>query len=264
MARGRMLNKSVCASLKFNALPDDTCRLMATWLIAHLDHRGVFYADPAMVKAAVFPRRSDIDCDQVDGYLQAMSQAGLLAFFDAKGERWQVWPGFADNQVGLRADRETSEYPRPPDELPEPTPQAKPHDAGTLPDDCRKDAGKMPAEEKLNESKRREGNTGKKPPVTPPAVTAYRENANRYPPKSWYKQIAETVGEKPDDLGFWAMVVHAYVGNGWNPGNAKGMLEFYERREIPASNSKPQPRPPDIISEKRTAGPLPQDVEVKR
>ena len=36
MARGRMLNRSVSLSAKFQALPDDTSRLLATWIIPQL------------------------------------------------------------------------------------------------------------------------------------------------------------------------------------------------------------------------------------
>ena len=140
MARGRMLNKSVCSSLKFHELPDDTCRLLATWIIAHLDHNGVFYADPVMVRSHAFPRRPDVDLEQIGVALEAMQKVGLIVLFKAKGERWQHWPGFAANQVGLRADRETSEYPQPPRQ-----------DAGKMPDDCRKESASMSAEGKLSE-----------------------------------------------------------------------------------------------------------------
>lgn len=129
MARGRMLNKMVCASLKFHDLPDDTCRLLATWIIPHLDKNGVFYADPAMVKSYVFPRRADITTEQVQEYLDCLVYAGLVVFFEAKGDTWQHWPGFMDNQVGLRADRETTDFPQPPEAMPE---------------TIRQDAGKMP------------------------------------------------------------------------------------------------------------------------
>jgi hypothetical protein len=110
MARGRMLNNSVSASLKFHQLPDDTCRLMATWLISHLDYNGVFYGDPAMVKSAIFPRRTDISTEQIEQYLNAMQDAGLIVLFDANGDRWQYWPGFTHNQVGLRPEKEAQSY----------------------------------------------------------------------------------------------------------------------------------------------------------
>lgn len=160
MARGRMLNKSVSASVKVHNLSDDTCRLMATWIIPHLDVRGVFYADPSMVKSTIFPRRADLTIEQVAGYLQELESVGLIWTFEANGDVWQCWPGFEHNQVGLRADRETSDFPTPPERgesgcrkdagsLPDDCRK----DAGSLPDDCRKDAGEHPAEEKLREDK---------------------------------------------------------------------------------------------------------------
>ena len=70
MARGRMVNHSISRSLKFNQLPDDTCRLLATWIISHLDKNGVFYGDPVMVRSLIFPRRVDIEVAQVEAYLR--------------------------------------------------------------------------------------------------------------------------------------------------------------------------------------------------
>ena len=73
---------------------------------------------------------------------------------------------------------------------------------------------------------------------TPEAVKVFRENAHRYPPKAWYPKITEAVGEKSADLEFWGQVVLAYIGLGWNPGNVSNMLEFYGRREIPATKGQ--------------------------
>jgi hypothetical protein len=165
MARGRMLNKSISASVKFDLLPDDTCRLMASWTIAHLDKNGVFYGDPVMVKSFVFPRRADVTTEQVEHYLSEMQRVGLIHLFKARGQLWQYWPGFVDNQVGLRADREGTEYPDPPDFLmpEEDQPEtAEPEgDSGNLPDDSRNDAGNLPESipPKINRSKRKRKNS---------------------------------------------------------------------------------------------------------
>ena len=145
MARGRMINKKICGSVKFQNLPDDTCRLLATWIIANLDVQGVFYGDPAMVRSAIFPRRSDITVDQVEEYLVALESSGLMWRYKAKGDTWQVWPGFLEEQIGIRIDRESPEFPSPPD--------AKPQTAGELPEDCRNNDGNYTAEEKLSEVK---------------------------------------------------------------------------------------------------------------
>lgn len=146
MSRGRMLNKSVSASVKIHNLSDDTCRLLATWIIPHLDMRGVFYGDAAMVKSTIFPRRADVTIEQVEGYLQELCDAGLLEIFEANGDVWQYWPGFSHNQIGLRADRESSQFPKPPGYI-ETEDQAN---DGRLPEDSRNDDGNLPAEDKEN------------------------------------------------------------------------------------------------------------------
>jgi hypothetical protein len=132
MARGRMLNKSISLSEKFAALPDDTCRLLATWTIPQLDMRGVFYGDPVTVRALIFPMRENITSSRVRGYMIAMHEAGLIQIFESDGRYWQSWPGFADNQVGLRSERENTEYPEPPEV------------GGNLPDNFRQTSGKLP------------------------------------------------------------------------------------------------------------------------
>lgn len=76
----------------------------------------------------------------------------------------------------------------------------------------------------------------KKP--TPEAVKVFQANAHRYPAKSWYADVAETVGEDPQDLERWGQVVKAYVGEGWNPTNVRGMLDFFERNEIPPGKGR--------------------------
>jgi len=176
MARGRMLNKSVCVSVKFHELSNDTCRLLATWIISHLDKHGVYHGDPAIVKSYVFPRRDDVTVEEVDGYLREMETAGLIVRFEAKNDCWQWWPGFANNQVGLRADRETTDFPPPPSE----TPELANDTSGNLPDDCRKDAGKKPAEEKLSEEKlseekRSRSTAGAPAPAPANAFTVYEQ-----------------------------------------------------------------------------------------
>jgi len=164
-----MLNNKISASKQFDDLPDDTCRLLATWTIAHLDVRGVFYGDPALVKSYVFPRRADVTIEDVARYMEIMAAAKdgdgvpLIVVFEARGDTWQYWPRFAANQVGLRADRETSDFPQPPaeyhdqDETPPPDDEQDDgellQDAGCLPESGGINDGKLPAEEKLREDK---------------------------------------------------------------------------------------------------------------
>lgn len=149
MARGRMLNNSISTSLKFDLLPDDTCRLLATWIISHLDFRGVFYGDPAIVQSLIFTRRRDVTIEQVNEYLQAMEGVGLIILFEAEGQQWQQWPGFSANQVGLRAEREKTDRPPPPGYTP-PSAAENPQDGGENPQDggnLSQDGGEKSAEE---------------------------------------------------------------------------------------------------------------------
>lgn len=98
--------------------------------------------------------------------------------------------------------------------------------------------------------------------VVPLAVEKFREISQKYPNKALYALIAETVGEKAEDIQFWGEVILAYIGMGWNPVNVNGMLEFYKKRVLPskqpvrggqhANNGKnrgrattPLPPPPD-------------------
>jgi len=114
MAKGRMLNREIGMSMKFQELQSDTARLFATWTIAHLDKNGVFYGDPQSVRSAVFPMREDITNAQVTEILRDMEQVGLIVRFQAGGRTWQAWPGFAHNQTYLRKDLENTPFPAPP------------------------------------------------------------------------------------------------------------------------------------------------------
>lgn len=198
MARGRMLNKTVSLSLKFHDLPDDTCRLLATWIITQLDYRGVFYADPAVVKSMVFPRRTDITIEDVAVDLEAMQDAGLIRLFEAQDESWQHWPGFAHNQIGLRAERERTEYPPPPgwsEPAPPPEDDEPPQDDGNLPDDSRKEAAEKPAEGevevKVNLSKKEENTAAgaATPPEPPPESLKPKKKPT--PAQEMFSAVAE-------------------------------------------------------------------------
>jgi len=204
-----MLNKKVSKSIQFDGLPDDTCRLMATWIISHLDVNGVFHGDPVMVRSIVFPRRVDLTAEQIEVYLQALESAGLIIRYLANGELWQWWPAFRDNQIGLRADRETPEYPPPTNEIQQ--------DAGYLPDTCRKDADELPAEEKLSEEKSNitEGTNGADAP--PANLNGWLElmhsSKNRPASLRW---MFETLypGRDPPDYGYLGRTAKTVGGAG--------------------------------------------------
>lgn len=49
----------------------------------------------------------------------------------------------------------------------------------------------------------------------------------------WRSEMAQIVGEKPDDLEFWRRVIIGWTGKYSTKHNVEGMLDYYKRREIP-------------------------------
>lgn len=218
-----MLNKSVCNSKKFQDLPDDTCRLLATWIISHLDIHGVFYANTQLVRSLVFPRRDDVSNAQVAEYLDAMAEIELIVRFESNGETWQYWPGFEHNQIGIRYDRESSDFPLPPGWEP-------PKQLELVPPN----AGQNPAEVKLSEVKKKKNVIrAAESPAVHPAIDVYRSKARRYPDRAQWPSIEQCVKRDDDSLALWGRVVEAYILCGWNKINISGMIDWYKRGEIP-------------------------------
>jgi hypothetical protein len=147
MARARMLNQKIVRDKAVNDLPDDTARLLFTWMIPHLDRDGRMPGDPLLVKNMIFPRRADITTENVARYLRAMHEVGLIIWHSAEGDYFISFPGFAKNQPGMRYDREAeSDYPAPPKAPCDPPswPDASGNIAGVSPELVRSDAGVSP------------------------------------------------------------------------------------------------------------------------
>jgi|GEM_PF-3667324 len=66
-----------------------------------------------------------------------------------------------------------------------------------------------------------------------PAIEIYQEEMERYPRKIQWPDIIERVGEK--DVALWRRIVHAWKMHGWNITNVAGMIECYERGEVPTT-----------------------------
>jgi hypothetical protein len=184
MARGRMITNRICTDKDINDLSDDTCRLLFTWLVTFSDAEGRTYGDPAIVRSMVFPRRTDISTEQVEGYIRELHAVGLILWYTAAGDRYIWFPNFEKHQPGLRKDREPeSELPGPsPDEIDDYIRMFSgnyPDDcrmfAGSDPDDIRKNAGLREGEEKLRElEKEVEGESGA--PAAPAAFVSSCED----------------------------------------------------------------------------------------
>ena len=221
MARGRMLNKSVSLSMKYHDLPDDTCRLLATWTISHLDCNGVFYADPAIVKSLVFPMRVDLSIQKVAEYLDAMVAAGLITLFKSDGRLWQCWPGFDHNQTGLRKDRENTDYP---------PPQESAEVIHIMPEVIRKDSGNLPENippnlnlnlnQKVKVKVNARADKQPAPFMDDPLVAIYRDITHITPNESARQMLAEC-GLMPEPF---KASVREWIAHGWNPKNIPDMI----------------------------------------
>lgn len=240
MAKGRMLNRTVSASAKFHELPDETCRLLATWIIPWLDHNGVFYGDPALVKSYVLPRRADVTIEQVHGYLNAMQGVGLIYLFESDGQTWQAWPGFLDNQVGLKPRREgKSICPPPPDNL------------KTL---VRSSSGLTPAEKKGKEEKGKEENRSRSgahafdaPPngdIAGDEAASVAVALSSPQVKLWQlkcgkplrpQQVLDIYATAKDEARLEKVLAY-WLGRGWGDENVPGILDLYVNWDIDIRN----------------------------
>jgi hypothetical protein len=91
-------------------------------------------------------------------------------------------------------------------------------------------------EKDLKKSKEKEAAPNGATTAKHPAIQMFRSKANRYPPKTLYEEIADTVGERPDDVAFWGQVVYGWIKVGWRPTHYEGMLERFKNRDIPTTS----------------------------
>jgi hypothetical protein len=174
-----MVTNGICADKRVNDLSDDTSRLAFTWLITFADCEGRTHGDPTMVRSMLFPRRTDITTERMAGYIQEWADCGLVVWYEAHGDKWIAFPGFAKNQPGLRKDREPeSAIPEPPTACPA---QDAPVEAPAMPEDIRQESGNVPGDIRITsvsvppvsrangmEEKRREYGVAAAPPPTTP------------------------------------------------------------------------------------------------
>jgi hypothetical protein len=106
MARGRMITNQICRDKAVHQLSNDLSRLAFTWLITFADCEGRVFGDPAIIKSALFPRREDINTDQMTLFIAEWAAAGLIVWYECEGDQWICFPKFEKNQPGLRKDRE--------------------------------------------------------------------------------------------------------------------------------------------------------------
>ncbi len=70
-----------------------------------------------------------------------------------------------------------------------------------------------------------------------PAAVKFHAITGRWPAREIFPELAKIPEE---DLDFWGKVILGWRGKGWAPFDVNGMLDWYNRREIPGQ--RPQPR----------------------
>lgn len=200
MARGRMLNCSICINEEIDAIITKLgfkAGLFVTWMIPHLDVEGRMTGIPAAVRAHVMPLRiEDFPIDLVEQILQEANDEGVIKWYTMNGKRCIWFPKFISNQRGLRKDREApSSVPPPPTD-------------GATPESIRSSSGPDPDEVPLNrngsqseeESKENEsgGADGASPPADPDTPLVRAEKARRdFMPEASAQTVAVMVKECP-------------------------------------------------------------------
>lgn len=107
MAKGRMLLNSVSLDEKLNSLSSDTCRLLFTWMLPHLDKEGRTYGEPEIIKGTVFPRLKHISVKKVEKMLAELHSKGLIFCYSVDNNAYISYPNFDLHQIGLRKERES-------------------------------------------------------------------------------------------------------------------------------------------------------------
>lgn len=80
--------------------------------------------------------------------------------------------------------------------------------------------------------------SGAEEPAIHPAIVRFvTVTGRKVPNEAWAQRIEQAVGPDPPSIARWTRVINAWVGLGWNPGNVQGMLEYYERNEIPGKEN---------------------------
>jgi hypothetical protein len=107
MAKGRMINRVLTKSLKFNdGRLSDFDRLLFCLIIPFADRDGRQEGDAPIIKANCFARREDISRQMIADALKILDDVGLIGYYTVENEAFISISKFSENQTGFRYDRE--------------------------------------------------------------------------------------------------------------------------------------------------------------
>ena len=103
--------------------------------------------------------------------------------------------------------------------------------------------------ETTTEKKKRAPRARKNSNSVSAAVAAFRDVVRRYPNQATYSMISKIVGDDPAELERWRKTITAWIACGWKPTNVAGMLEYFQRNEIPTTATAANGRGPNSRKE---------------
>jgi hypothetical protein len=153
MARGRLINTTICQDRRVAGFSSDTSRLAYTWLYTFADRDGRVQGDPVMVMSMVFPRRRDMTESEMTAYISEWQAAKLIDWYEVDGEKYIQFTDFKDTQAGMRYDREAAGI------IPASTGKSVRSNAGVMPEQCRSNSATNGADKNdKNDNYKNEGN----------------------------------------------------------------------------------------------------------
>lgn len=121
-----MLNKKISYDEKVSRLSLKS-KLLFTWMIAHLDKKGRFFADPNIIKGQIIPFVNEISSKEIPKLLDEMSNHSLINLYEVSGHKYLEYIGFHKNQT-INEDREGESM------IPESTPDQLQSNSGVTQD----------------------------------------------------------------------------------------------------------------------------------
>lgn len=133
-----MLKKVISKSRRLAELKTDSARLLYTWLLAHLDVEGRFYANANIIKGAIVPRIRTMTLPKIETCLEDMVSHELIFIYEIDGDSYLQFRKFENHQY-LRKDREARSI------IPAPCNKLR-SNSGVTPDKLRSNSGQTPAQ----------------------------------------------------------------------------------------------------------------------
>jgi hypothetical protein len=231
----RILKESICTSDNLDTVSPEA-EVFFYRLMVQVDDYGCYDARLPILRSRCYPLRpAAVTEEHIKAWLMDLVGAGLVEVYSVNGRPYVHLVTWADHQQ-IRAHRRKF-----------PGPESADSSGDALDALCYQsiaDASRCPrnpiqsnptqSESKGNPVNSRPQKRPRVPPTSaPPAVETFRQVTGRYPPKAWFGKLSSVVGNSPEELSRWQDVCLAWVGEGWKATNVAGMLQFFERHEIP-------------------------------